>query len=371
MQTQTITLLPSAPGIEHRLTVLRFGRPGAGPKALIQAALHADEIPALLVAQQLRSQLTQLEAEGALLGQVLLLPYANPVGLAQQPLGQHQGRFDLRDGVNFNRAFADLAPAAAEALAGRLGRDAEANEHLVRDALCGAAKALTAQTTVQDLKRQLLQLASDCSVVLDLHCDAQAVMHLYALTPQAPQAMELAALLGAQAVLLATESGDNPFDEACSRPWWLLQQRFADLPLPLGCFSTTVELRGQDDTQHAQAAADATALIEFLRRSGIVRGTPAPLPPARCTATPLAASEPIVAPQAGIVVFHHAPGDSVEAGAVIADLVDVDSGAITPLRTQSAGVLYARIATRWAAAGSTVAKVAGNTLQRKGKLLGA
>ncbi|MFY9513458.1 MAG: succinylglutamate desuccinylase/aspartoacylase family protein, partial [Rubrivivax sp.] len=118
MQTQIITLLPAAPGIEHRLTVLRFGTPGSGPKALIQAALHADEIPALLVAQQLRQKLTQLEAAGGLRGQVLLVPYANPVGLAQQPLGLHQGRFDLRDGLNFNRGFADLAPAAASTLAG-------------------------------------------------------------------------------------------------------------------------------------------------------------------------------------------------------------------------------------------------------------
>ncbi|MFY9513287.1 MAG: succinylglutamate desuccinylase/aspartoacylase family protein, partial [Rubrivivax sp.] len=265
----------------------------------------------------------------------------------------------------------DLAPAAASTLAGRLGRDAEANEHLARDALCAAAKALTARTTVQDLKRQLLQLAADCSVVLDLHCDAQAVLHLYALTPQAPQALELAALLGARAVLLATESGDNPFDEACTRPWWLLQQRFAEQPLPLGCFAATVELRGQDDTDHAQAAQDADALLEFLRRSGMLHGTPVPLPPAPCEATLLTASEPIVAPRAGVVVFHHAPGDVVEAGATVADLVDLDSGALTPLRSQSAGVLYARIATRWASAGMTLAKVAGKTLERSGNLLGA
>ena len=66
---------------------------------MIQAALHADEVPALLVAQALRTQLTALEAQGAVLGEVVLVPYANPIGLAQQLLGQHEGRFDLRDGL--------------------------------------------------------------------------------------------------------------------------------------------------------------------------------------------------------------------------------------------------------------------------------
>jgi predicted deacylase len=370
MQTQSIVLQAGAPGIEHRLTVLRFGTPGSGPKAMIQAALHADEVPALLVAQQLRQRLQQLEAEGALLGQVILVPYANPLGLSQQLLGQLQGRFDLRDGQNFNRGYADLAPAVMAAVAGQLHGDAEANTALIRDALRAAAHALTASTPAQDLKRRLLQLAADCDIVLDLHCDSQAAMHLYALTPQADIAAELGALLGAQAILLATESGDSPFDEACSQPWLRLQQKFADAAVPLACFCATVELRGEADTSHALAARDADAIVEFLRRRGIVGGVPAPLPAALCAPTPLAGSEPVTATKAGVVVFHVAPGERVEAGALIADLVDVDSGEVTPLHAQSAGMLYARVATRWAAPGSRLAKIAGTSLARTGKLLG-
>ena len=65
------------------------------------------------------------------------------------------------------------------------------------------------------------------------------------------------------------------------------------------------------------------------------------------------------APRAGI------PGE------LIADLVDVDSGAVLPLRAQSAGVLYARVSKRWAPPGERLAKIAGTTLERTGKLLGA
>jgi predicted deacylase len=369
MRKEIIRLQPGSPGSEARLTVLHFGQPGQGPKAYIQAALHADEVPALLVAQHLRGLLEALEAEGALLGEVVLVPYANPLGLGQMLLGQQQGRFDLRDGLNFNRACPDLGSAAALALTGRLGDDAAVNRGLIRQALLAAAQGQIAQHPAQDLKRQLLLQAVDADVVLDLHCDGQAAMHLYALTPQADWATELGALLGAHAVLLATESGDSPFDEACSRPWLQLQQQFPQAAIPLACFAATVELRGEADTGHVLALQDAKALIEFLRRRGVVAGTPTALPAALCEATPLAGSEPVVAPHAGIVVFHVETGQPVRAGQNVADIVDLDSGAITPVRALSAGVLYARGAQRWAACGSRLGKIAGTSLQRLGRLL--
>ncbi len=370
MQIELLPLAGTTPGTTVTLRVLRFGTPGSGPAAYIQAGLHADELPPLLVALELQQRLAALEAAGALRGEVRLVPVANPLGLAQMHLGQHQGRFALGDGVNFNRAYADLAPATLAALQGRLGPDEAVNTALARQALREAAAALTATTPAQDLKRRLLQTAIDCELVLDLHCDNDAVVHLYALTPQAAQAEVLGALLGAQAVLLATESGDSPFDEACSTPWLKLQQQAEPQhPLALGCFATTVELRGQRDAEPALARQDADALIEFLRHAGIVAGTPAPLPPARCVPTPLAASEPVVAPQAGVVVFRAEPGERVEAGQTVAELVCLEDGMALPLRAQSAGVLYARELLRWAPAGARVAKIAGTALQRSGKLL--
>lgn len=369
MQVQTIELLRAAPGQSQRLTVLRFGRAGSGPKAMIQAALHADEVPPMLVAQQLREQLSALDAAGQVVGEIVLVPYANPLGLGQHWLGQHQGRFDLRDGVNFNRHLPDLGTAAATAVAGQLDSDAAANVARVRGALREAAARLTAAHPAEDLKNKLLALAIDADIVLDLHCDAEAALHLYALTPQQALAAELGALLGAEAILLATESGDSPFDEACSRPWFVLRERFPAAALPLACFSSTVELRGEADTDHTLARQDARAIVEFLRRRGVVAGAPGALPPERCQPTPLAGSEPITAPRAGIVVFHAQPGQRIAAGAAVADLVDVDTGVVQALCAQSAGVLYARSARRWAAPGERLAKIAGTALSRTGKLL--
>ena len=316
MQTDTLTLKAGAPGQRYCLRVLRFGAADAQPKAYIQAALHADELPALLVAQKLQQQLQALEAQGQL-----------------------HGRFDVRDGVNFNREYADLAPLVAARVAGQLGPDAKANTRLIRAALRQETARLAASTPTQDMKNRLLHLAADADIVLDLHCDSVAAMHVYALSPQAEQAKQLGALLGARAILIASESGGSPFDEACSRTWLQLQQQFPQHPIALDCFSTTVELRGETDLRHDWAQQDARALVDFMRLQGVLRGPLPAVPAALCEPTPWAASEPITATTPGLVVFHHDIGAQVTAGEVVADVVDVASGDVTPLRCQSSGVL--------------------------------
>ena len=369
MQTETIRLNSNAPGTHHELQVLRFGVPGARPKAYVQGALHADEVPAILVTQQLRALLLALEASAEMVGEVVLVPFANPLGLGQTVLGQHHGRFDLSDGGNFNRSFADLSGAVMLAVAGSLTDDASANTDVIRAALRHSADQLQAHTPAEDLKNRLLQLAVDADVVLDLHCDSEAVMHLYALTPHRTPALELAAALQARAVLLATESGGSPFDEACTRPWYLLQQSQPSGTVELACFAATVELRGTADTNHALAHGDATGLVQFLRLRGVLTPADSALPTPACEATPLSGSEPITAPHAGVVVFRCEPGQQVAPGDAIADLVDALTGATTTVRCTSGGLLYARCSSRWATPGKRLAKIAGTSLARTGALL--
>ena len=369
MYVETLPILSTTPGCQYAIEVCRFGASGVGPKAYIQAAMHADEVPAILVAQQLRQGLLELEQQGQLVGEVVLVPYANPIGLAQHVLGQHHGRFDLRDGANFNRGYAELGARLAEHLRASLTQDARHNTQILRRALRDQAGKLEFGTPTQHLKVSLLQLAIDADIVLDLHCDAEAQMHVYALSPQRETACELGALLGATAVLLATESGASPFDEACSRPWLQLQQRFTGFPIELACFGATIELRGEADTDHHLAARDAQAILGFLRRRGVLAGELPTLPAALCEPTPLAGSEPITAPSAGVVVFRCVVGQRVSAGDPIADLVDASTGGITTLCCQSDGVVYARCGSRWAHPGKRLAKIAGTSLARTGKLL--
>ena len=102
MQVKHHPLAQGTPGTRREIQSLHFG-PVGGRKALLQAALHADEVPGMLVAQHLREALAQLEQQGCLRGEIVLLPACNPIGLSQWQLLAHQGRFDANSGENFNR----------------------------------------------------------------------------------------------------------------------------------------------------------------------------------------------------------------------------------------------------------------------------
>jgi len=376
MEQITIALPSPAAGTNRSLNYLRFGQKDQGPKAYIQASLHADELPGMLVAHHLRTLLTGLEQQGKLLGEVILVPAANPVGLAQTLLGTSQGRFDLRTGQNFNRMFHDLSHDVWQRVHPQLGQDAQANQELIRAAIrASLADNQRDQAAGDELSAQrlaLMRLAADADVVLDLHCDCESLLHLYTGTPLWERVAPLAGLLGAHVALLETESGDDPFDEACSRIWWdiaaLAEGRY---PIPLACLAVTIELRGYSDVNHATAACDAAAILDFLRLQGVLAGplSQAVLP--ACEPTPLAGCMPVTAPSAGLVVYLRELGESVRAGEPLIDLIDPVSGSVQQLLAPVDGCCFSRENRRYVAPGTRLSKVAGKHALRHGSLLWA
>ena len=369
MFVEEIDLGPHSPGTRQTLTVFRFGRAGARPKVYIQGALHADEIPGMIAAQRLIEHLKPLDEAGLINGEIIVVPVANPIGLGQTLLGSSVGRFDFMDGGNFNRGFPDLADGLAQRIERTLGLDEAENVAIIHAALIAEVDALKASTPAEALKHALLRLAIDSDAVLDLHCDSEAVMHLYTLTPHANRADGIARYLQCEAVLLATESGDDPFDEATSRPWLEMQRRFPAYPVPLACMAMTVELRGQRDVSEEMASKDAAALLDFLILERVISGVASPLPPRRCEPTPLAGCEPLTAPIAGIILFDKRVGDRVEGGERIARLVDPLTGDTVDVAAQSSGVFFARSSRCFAQAGQRLGKIAGTSLMRTGNLL--
>lgn len=323
----------------------------------------------MLVAQFLRKELARLEAH--LTGEVILVPAANPLGLAQAIQGTPFGRFDLTTGTNFNRAFRHVAQDLKTSLEGRLGADAQANAALVREHARASLERWTVCNDAEALKKILLTMAIDADIVLDLHCDNEAVIHLYTGTPLAGQIMPLAALLQAHAVLLAREGGGEPFDEACSRLWWDLAEHFgAATPIPdNGCLAATVELRGEMDVRYDYAEGDAKVLIQFLAHAGVIDIPTEQLPAPLCQPTPLEGVQPVTAPHNGVLVMLRKLGDQVKAGDTVADLINPVSGHTTALKASVDGVLFASTAHRHLLRGMAVAKVAGATAYRSGNLL--
>lgn len=376
MEQLTIALPSPAAGTSRSLGYLRFGQPGQGPKAYIQASLHADELPGMLVAHHLRTLLGGLEAQGKLLGEVILVPAANPVGLAQTLLGTSQGRFDLRTGQNFNRMFHDLSHDVWQRVRTQLGPDAGVNRGLIRAAIrTSLADPQRDQAARDELSAQrlaLMRLAADADVVLDLHCDCESLLHLYTGTPLWERVAPLAGLLGAHVALLETESGDDPFDEACSRIWWdIAALADGQYPIPLACLAATIELRGFIDVNHATAARDAAAILDYLRLQGMVAGPLSQAVPAACEPTPLAGCMPVAAPSAGLVVYLRELGENVRAGEPLIDLIDPLSGSVQQLLAPVDGYCFARENRRYVAPGTRLTKVAGKHALRNGPLLWA
>ncbi|MBT9456069.1 MAG: succinylglutamate desuccinylase/aspartoacylase family protein [Burkholderiaceae bacterium] len=371
MHTKNHPLAGSSLGQQHQLTSFHYGPTDSGRKAYIQASLHADELPGMLVAHHLRQQLQQLEKADRLRAEIVIVPVANPIGLAQTLLRTPVGRFDLASGENFNRHYPALFEPLLPRLEGRLTDDAQANVQTIRGAMREHLQALPAPTELASLRRALMTLACDADVVLDLHCDCEAVLHLYTGTPLWPAVEPLARLLGAQASLLATASGDNPFDEACSQTWWQLQSHFEGrYPVPLACTSVTVELRGSLDVEQGQAAVDARALLAYLQHCGLLDqdGQDLALPPLLQPATALNAVEVLSSPISGVVSYHRQPGDAIAVGDCLADVTDALSGEVRQLRARTSGLLFARETLRYATAGRSLCKVAGQTPLRSGKL---
>jgi len=376
MQRIDHSLLSPSLGSQKTLTSFHFGSKGQGPKVYIQASLHAEELPGMLVAHHLRALLDAADLAGHIQGEVVLVPVANPIGLAQRVDHKPMGRFDLDTSENFNRQYPDLAKAIWPAVQESLGSNPQTNVAAVRHAIGQYLQAWVPDTELQSLRRHLLTLSHDADYVLDLHCDCEAVMHFYTEEGCWPQFEPLTRLLQCQAILLAKNSGGGPFDECLSGVWWQLAEALAaagnPAPLPQGCCSTTIEFRGEADVGHALAQQDAQALFAYLQHVKVIRAKEPPaLPPALCQATPLAGSETLHAPGPGLVVFVAQVGHIVQVGDVVAEVIDPLANATHRVLAGVAGTLYARIRDRYVTAGGELCKIAGATPFRTGELLGA
>jgi predicted deacylase len=362
-------LLAPAIGTSRQITSFHYG-PGGGQKVYIQSSVHADELPAMLVAWALRHRLAALEAAGLIRGEIVVVPVANPIGLNQHQFGHLYGRFDTNSAQNFNRNFHDLASLVPPQIDAHLGGDARTNRDTIRRAIGEALGMLQPKTELESQRVALQRLSYDADIVLDLHCDLEAALHLYTTAELWPDVEPLARYLDAKASLLVLNSLGNPFEEIHSFCWSQLRERFgARYPIPLAAISVTVEFRGQRDVTYDLAERDAQAIIDYLTLRGVIDGKPAELPPLAHGATPLSGTEPVIAPSSGVLVFRAETGAWLEAGAPVADIVNPLSDEVITLRNSVSGVLYARHGTRFATAGMEVARIAGDRPIRDGSLL--
>jgi predicted deacylase len=361
---ERISLGSMSPGTERFLSVHRYGAKGARPKAYVQASIHSDEIPGMLAAHHLLRLLDAADQRGEIVGEIVVVPVANPIGLGQIINGSHSGRYELRGGGNFNRQWPDLVAGLREAVEGKLGSDPEANKAAIRAAIGARIRNLPADTELARLKMELARLAHDSDMVLDLHCDDEALMHVYMQPVHWPDYQDIAAELGARASLLCVDSQASSFDETFSLPWTRMAEALGDkYPIPAACFATTVEFRGQADVFDELASEDAAGLYRFLQRHGALAGDPGKAPALQCEGTDLEATDIVRAPKAGVIAYKVALGANVKRGDVVADLVDPLADdplkARMEIRAGTDGLVLSRCLRKLVAPGDGIAMIVG------------
>ncbi|AWY00532.1 succinylglutamate desuccinylase [Marinomonas primoryensis] len=357
-------VLPSAtPGTQRILKAHHFGEAGARPKVYFQAGLHADEWPGFLVLNRLIKLLKKADKSGLIQGEIVIVPVANPIGLAQNFHGYIPGRFAFSDGGgNFNRNWPQLGSKVHKRIKHDVTGDAETNVTLIRKAIREELTLLPENTELQGMKKMLLALSMDADDIIDLHCSGEACMHAYVAQEFEDHFRPLLALLGAKVGLSELETGAASFDETNVSVWRDLKSHYAHL-VPWGSRSLTVELRGENDISEEYAQQDAKALLDYLILREVVSGEAPIIDDSDVKYYPLDAMDLVKAPCAGIVCYHKAIGEEVEAGEEIGEVVnlmedDVDTSSY-PLIARTNGVFFARVQRRLVVYGESIAKIAG------------
>lgn len=357
MKLDTVALDGASPGTHSALTLWRYGTPGAHPKIYIQAALHADEWPGVLMLHHLHHILEKQ----SVIGEIVIVPLANPIGLRQFLGGYQLGRFDFDYSGNFNRGYLDLAAAAQPFLEADTLHTAPDGQKksLIRKAFAQALAAWQPALEADRLRKTLQTLAHDADAVIDVHCDAHACPHAFASARHAELAEVLAQCMDLDVLLLEDDLHSMAFDEAFAAPWWRLAEKLgitlADTP-----FATTLELRGERDVDPGLALRDAQNLLRFLQYLGAVAGAPA-IAAAPPIATPLSGVARVNAPHAGLLQYHTRAGERVSAGQLLAELIDPMRPDTPPLALTAPvdGVIYALGRNHMVRSGHVVAQIAG------------
>lgn len=362
MKTTRLPLPAPAPGHQRFLTVHEFG--DSGHKAYLQAGLHADEWPGLLTLQHLLQRLIDLEQAGQLRQRIVVVPYANPVGMNQRLFGKFPGRFDAVTGQNFNRGMAVSSEELIKRVQDNLTDDGAANSQRVRAELRRLVDETEAAYEIEALHKTLLGLSIDATVMLDLHCDDNAVPHLFYGSHQQAFGQTLGDCLGFPIRLEEDVRGVVAFDGTHTQPWVKLMDT-TERPFERPCFAATLELRGQKDVNEILAAQDAEGILAFLETQGFIENSGARRQQQEGKTLAIDVSQVKVIPATanGMVVYHRTLGETVREGDHLADilLLDADGPQRVSVQAPTNGILFNRTQSYLTYPGASIGMIASDT----------
>jgi predicted deacylase len=366
---ETINLPGAMPGTQRQLRVFSFGNPGARPKAYLQAGLHADEPTGMMILRELCKLLAAAEEAGEIKGEIIVVPMANPLGVDQALNSAIMGRFELRSGANFNRAWPDLVSGLADSVRRRIGKEPQDNVELARRELKRRIAALQPESPMMAQRIALARRAYDADLIVDLHCDDEALSYMMAPEELWNEAKRFAADVGVHSLQPSGESnGAHCFDECFAEPWQALHKEFGER-VPLACSAFTFEMGGVLDVDPKQAQRYAHGFFRYLKRIGCIAGA---APKHRANGlNEFRTFEMLDSPAGGLLLYRQQLGDWVSPGDVLAEIVDptapdLDSEPAV-IKASMKGCVISRRLSRQVAFGDFVVMLAGHERPASGK----
>lgn len=297
------------------------GRNNSAPAVFIQANVHGAEVQGNAVIYQLMSMLEQFE----ILGDIQLLPLANPLGINQKSGEFTLGRFDPITGVNWNREYqAPLVDIPKWVAAHKDLDEASLIQTYRAQLIRSCEEALNNEwglSTGKRLALNLQALAFEADIVLDLHTGPKSCKHLYC--PEYD--IKAARYFSIPYTLVIPNEFGGAMDESIFCPWWqlsdYLQSQKINFDVPVSAF--TLELGSQEQVDLDEANIDAKGILAYLSHRGVIKDKvmPEQMPRYACY---LKDYKKYHAPLSGLVEYKAPLGKVLPAGAVLANILRLD-----------------------------------------------
>jgi predicted deacylase len=297
-----IPVRTSPSGNEVSIPVYFFkGKNPKAKKAYLQSSIHGAELQGNAVIFHLIEYLKK----NAPLGDVTLVPLANPVGMDRKTGEYTDGRFDTVTGENWNRAYWN---AALDEIKEKLSIS-QIKERILKVI---RKKLNSPLRFAEKLALTLQEMAMQADCVLDLHNANESLPYLYSVESALPDAL----YLGFPHIISMPPVFGGALDETIFAPWAKFQKQFAlkDSEIPQGY---TLELGSHERVSFADGKNQTDGILEYLKHQGVITGR-AKKPEAAIVAD-IQDYKTIYAGAGGLYDFKIGTGSVIKKGAVIAE----------------------------------------------------
>ncbi|MBV1910436.1 MAG: succinylglutamate desuccinylase/aspartoacylase family protein [Kangiellaceae bacterium] len=320
-----ISVASNASGRKMHVPVYRFKGQAPGPKVYIQSSIHGAEVQGNVVIYHL----IEFLKVNPIRGEIVLVPNCNPVGTNIKSGEYTLGRFDPVNGQNWNRGYyydESMITEFVDSLTGELSLEEikPIFKEKMKQAIESELNKPWGIGLASRLNLQLQSLALDADIVIDLHNGPVATRHIY--VPE--YAKESARYFNIPHIIYIPNQFSGALDEATFCHWWTLVDKLS-VKFPAQLWETpveafTLEMGSQEVIDFESGQYDANGILSYLNHKGFLVESDIEPDNINRYSVFLKDYKILYSQDGGIVEYKVKPGQHVNKGEVIANVLNVD-----------------------------------------------